>query len=309
VGNALSKRLIADGWAVTGAIRRGGTFKSVEGVSLLEIGDIDNNTDWKMALKGIDAVVHAAARVHVLKDTVADPLEAYRSVNVNGTMNLAHQAAAAGVRRFIFLSSIKVNGEENSVEYRETDKPAPLDSYGISKMEAENKLRKTAPEMGMEVVILRPPLIYGPGVRANFLKLLKAVDRGLPLPLASINNRRSMIYVENLVDAIALCLRHPKAADQTFLLSDGENLSTPDLIHRIATALGKKKRLIPLTPIILDILARVVGKGQMASRLTGSLTLDDSKIRRELGWNPPFTIGHGIAKTVSWYKHDCKPTR
>ncbi len=309
MGNALSKGLIADGWAVTGAIRRGGTFKSVEGVSLLEIGNIDNNTDWKMALKGIDAVVHAAARVHVLKDTVADPLEAYRSVNVNGTMNLAHQAAAAGVRRFIFLSSIKVNGEENSVEYRETDKPAPLDSYGISKMEAENKLRKTAPEMGMEVVILRPPLIYGPGVRANFLKLLEVVDRGFPLPLASINNRRSMIYVENLVDAIVLCLRHPKAADQTFLLSDGENLSTPDLIHRIATALGKKKRLIPLTPIILDILARVVGKGQMANRLTGSLTVDDSKIRRELGWIPPFTIGHGIAKTVSWYEHDYKPTR
>jgi nucleoside-diphosphate-sugar epimerase len=302
VGTALINKLIAEEWTVTGAVRSESDLRDVGGVSIFEIGNIDENTDWKTALRGIEAVVHTAARVHVMKDTPADPLKAYRSVNVHGTIQLARQAAASGVRRFVFISTIKVNGEENTAAYKETDKPAPIDPYGISKLQAEKELLKLTCQTGLEVVVLRPPLIYGPGVRANFLKLLQAVDSGLPIPLASINNRRSMIYIENFVDAIVLCLRHPKAAGQTFLVSDGENHSTPDLIRRIAAALGRSPRLIHFSPKILQYLARVIGKGQVVDRLIGSLTVDDTKIRHYLGWRPPFTIECGLEKTVAWYK-------
>ena len=309
VGSALTQKLIAEEWAVTGVVRRKSDLHGVAGVSTFEIGNIDKNTDWKPALRGIDAVVHAAARVHVMQDTTADLLGAYRSVNVHGTMKLARQAAASGVRRFVFISTIKVNGEENTAAYKETDKPAPIDPYGISKLQAEKELSKLASETGMEVVILRPPLIYGSGVKANFLKLLETVDRRLPIPLASIDNRRSMIYVENFVDAIVLCLRHPKAAGQTFLVSDGENHSTPDLIRRMAAELGRPPRLIRVRPNILQFFARVAGKGEVANRLIGSLTVDDAKIRYNLGWRPPFTFGNGLKKTVTWYKNVYKAIR
>jgi nucleoside-diphosphate-sugar epimerase len=309
VGTALTKKLIAEEWAVTGVVRNESDLHGIAGVSILEIGNIDKNTDWKIALRGIDAIVHTAARVHVMKNTPADPLKAYRSVNVHGTIQLARQAAVSGVRRFVFISTIKVNGEENIAAYRETDKPAPIDPYGISKLQAEKELLKLAGQTGMEVVVLRPPLIYGPGVRANFLKLLQAVDRGLPIPLARIDNRRSMIYIENFVDAIVLCLRHPKAAGQTFLVSDGQNHSTPDLIRRIAAALGRSPRLVHISPKILQYLARVIGKGQVADRLIGSLTVDDTKIRHNLGWRPPFTLEYGLEKTVAWYKKVHKPDR
>jgi nucleoside-diphosphate-sugar epimerase len=309
VGTALINKLIAEEWTVTGAVRGKSDLRGVKGVSIFEIGDIDENTDWKTALRGIEAVVHTAARVHVMKERPADPLKAYRSVNVHGTMKLARQAAASGVRRFVFISTVKVNGEENTAAYNEADKPAPADPYGISKLQAEKELLKLTCQTGMEVVVLRPPLIYGPGVRANFLKLLQAVDRGLPLPLASIDNRRSLIYIENFVDAIVLCLRHPKAAGQTFLVSDGQNQSTPDLIRRIAAALGRSPRLIHFSPKILQCLARGVGKGQVVDRLIGSLTVDDTKIRHYLGWRPPFTIEYGLEKTVDWYKKVRKSNR
>jgi nucleoside-diphosphate-sugar epimerase len=237
-----------------------------------------------------------------MKDSSAEPLQAYRKVNVQGTERLAIQAADAGVNRFIFLSTVKVNGEENRKAYTESDKPAPLDSYGISKMEAEQKLRKIAAENEMAVVILRPPLVYGPGVKANFLKLLQAVDRRMPLPFAGVKNQRSLIYVGNLVDAIVSCVLHPNAPGQTFLVSDGKDVSTPELIRMIAEALQKQPRLLRFPPLALYIAGRLTGRGPAIDRLIGCLTVDTGKIKNELGWTAPFTLEKGLQDTAFWYK-------
>jgi nucleoside-diphosphate-sugar epimerase len=302
VGTALTKKLISEEWVVTRGVRSESDLHGVAGVSTFEIGNIDKNTDWKTALRGIDAVVHTAARVHVMKDTPADPLKAYRRVNVHGTMKLARQAAVSGVRRFVFISTIKVNGEENTAAYKETDKPAPLDPYGISKLQAEKELSKLASETGMEVVVLRPPLVYGPGVKANFLKLLQTVDRGPPLPFAGVKNKRSLIYVENLVDAIVACVRHPNASNQTYLVSDGEDVSTPELIRMISALFNKRPRLFSVPGLCLHIASRISGKGPTMDRLIGSLTVDTAKITEELDWRPPFTLQEGLEKTVAWFR-------
>ena len=293
---------MAEKWNVSGTVRSAENYSSVQGVKSVIIGDVSAATDWGADLQGIDTVVHLAARVHVMKDSSAEPLQAYREVNVQGTERLARQAADRGVKRFIFLSTVKVNGEEKRKAYTESDRPSPMDSYGISKMEAELKLRKIAAETGMAVVILRPPLVYGPGVKANFLKLLQTVDRRMPLPFAGVKNQRSLIYVDNLVDAIVSCVLHPNAPGQTFLVSDGKDVSTPELIRMIAAALQKQPRLFRFPALALYIVGRLTGKGPAVDRLIGSLTVDTGKIKNELGWTAPFTLEEGLQNTAFWYK-------
>lgn len=303
VGQALCKSMTSNGWHVRGTIRSIEQVASMPaGVEVVQIESIGADTDWSDALTGVDAVVHLAARVHVMNDTVADPLSAFRHVNVVGTERLARMAATNGVKRFVYISSVKVNGEGSPLPYTEENKPAPEDPYGISKWEAEQVLHKVAEDTGLEVVILRPPLVYGIGVKANFLSLFKILDRGIPLPLSSINNRRSLIYLGNFVDAIVICVTHPKAAGQTFLVSDGQDISTPDLIKMITCTMNRKALLFSLHPGILKALCKIAGKGEEMEKLTGSLLIDSSKIRYLLGWKPPFTLEEGIKETVKYYK-------
>jgi UDP-glucose 4-epimerase len=249
------------------------------------VGGIDGNTDWQDVLTGCEVVVHLAARVHVMQEATANPLEEFRRVNVQGTLNLARQAAAAGVRRFVFVSSIKV--------------------YGVSKMEAEQGLREIARQTGMEVVIIRPPLVYGPGVKANFAAMMRWLRRGVPLPLGAIHNQRSLVALDNLVDLLVTCLTHPAAANQTFLVSDGEDVSTTELLRRMGQALGRPARLLPVPTSWLKLAAAMVGKVQGArfmpdvvQRLCGSLQVDIEKTRRLLGWTPPVSLDEGLKKAA-----------
>jgi len=266
------------------------------------VGDIGPGTDWRDALKGVDRVVHLAARTHVIDEQDTDPLTRYREINVLGTSRLAEQAAAAGVRRFIFLSSIKVNGETTADHpFTETDAPGPIDAYGISKCEAEVNLRTIAAKTGMETVILRPPLVYGPGVKGNLLRLLQLIERGIPLPLGSINNRRSLIGVTNLADAIVACIDLTAAAGQTYLVSDGEDVSTSELVTSLARALGKSSCLLPCPAALLNLGATLFGKRAEMLRLTGSLQVDSSRIRRELDWRPRCSLDQGLNATAQWY--------
>ncbi len=263
---------------------------------------------WQQALAGVETIVHLAARVHVMRDAAADPLTEFRWVNVRGTLNLARQAAAAGVRRFVFLSSVKVNGEgtltpdsslgERGRVYKESDPPAPQDAYGISKHEAELGLREIAAETGMGVVIIRSPLVYGPEVKANFQALMRAVAQGIPLPLGAIHNRRSLVALDNLVDFIRICIEHPAAVNETFLVSDGEDLSTTELIRRLARAMGRPARLIPVPTTVLIAGATLLGKRKMVARLCGSLQVDISKARARLNWSPPVTVDDALRVTA-----------
>jgi len=272
------------------------------GVEVVQIESIGAATDWSDALTGVDTVVHLAARVHVMNDISSDPLSAFRQVNVAGTERLARMAAQAGVRRFIYISSVKVNGEGCEKPFTERDIPVPEDPYGVSKWEAEQALQKISAETGLEVVIIRPPLVYGPGVKANFLSLFKIVVRGIPLPLSSIENLRSFIYIGNLVDAIIKCVEHPDAVNKTFLVSDGQDVSTPDLIRRTAKALELPARLFPVPVSFMRLAGKLSGKGGVVNRLMGSLIVDSTKIRRDLGWKPPFTLEEGLAETARWFK-------
>lgn len=272
------------------------------GVQTVVVGDINSNTTWKTSLNQVGVVFHLAARVHVMHDDVEDPLAAFREVNLHGTVNLARQAAAAGVKRFVYVSSIKVNGECTDVKpFTETDDPHPQDPYGISKWEAEQALGKIGRETGMEIVIVRPPLVYGPGVKANFYSLLKLVSKALPLPLGSIHNRRSMIYVGNLVDALILCATHPAAAGQTYLVSDGDSVSTPQLVKEIATAMKRPERVFPFPLSVMRFFASLIGKSSAVDRLTQSLEVGSSKIEKELGWQPPYSMQQGLQKTADWF--------
>jgi UDP-glucose 4-epimerase len=280
--------------------------RQFEGIPKLEnvsepvvVGAINAATAWEAALAGCDVIVHLAARVHVMDDKASDPLAEFREVNTEGTLNLARQAAQAGVKRFVFTSTIKVNGEGRDAAYRETDTPAPADPYAISKWEAEQGLHSIAQETGLEVVILRPPLVYGPGVKANFLRLMRTVARGWPLPLGAIRNRRSLLYLGNFVDAIRLCVEHAGAAGQTFLLDDGEPVSTPDLIRALAHAMGRPARLLAVPVGVLELAGALLGKRAAVARLTGSLYVDSSAIRSRLGWSPPYTMRQGLDVTVA----------
>lgn len=295
VGKALVDRMIRqNGYEIRAVVRRrpGVASRDVD----LVVAEIDGMTDWKHPLAGVNAVVHLAARAHVMRDAAEHPLDEYRRVNVAGTLNLGRQAAAHQVRRFVYLSSVKVHGESGT--YRESDVPSPEDAYGLSKHEAEVGLRRIAADTGMEVVIIRPPLVYGPGARANFGTLVRAVAAGLPLPLAAVRNRRSLIGLDNLVDFILVCLAHPAAANETFLVSDGEDLSTTDLVRRLARAMGRPDRLFPVPPSLLMSAAIIVGKRDVARRLLGTLCVDSSKARRQLAWTPPVSVDEGLKRAV-----------
>ncbi len=306
VGGALVRRLAADSACeeVVAAVRRK-VEALPDGVRQVQVGDLLPTTDWGLALQDVDAVVHCAARVHVMQDDATDPLLAYCEVNVNGTLNLASQAAQAGVRRFVFVSSIKVNGEFTEVgePFTADDLPAPEDPYGVSKHEAERLLRQIAAETGMEVVIIRPPLVYGPGVKANFESMMRWLARGVPLPLAAVTqSRRSLVAVDNLVDLIVTCLNHPAAANQTFLVSDGEDLSTADLLRRMGVALGQPARLFYVPTALLKLGATVVSRPGIYQRLCGSLQLDIAKTRQLLDWTPPVSVDEGLRRAAEGFR-------
>ena len=301
VGSALCGHLLAKGQTVTGAVRSI-PGKPLPGVEYRVVSDLSAETNWREALTGMDAVVHCAARVHIMKETSTDPLAAFREMNVKGTACLAEQAADNGVKRFVFISSIKVNGETTSGRpFTADNTPAPEDPYGISKWETEQVLQKIAEKTGLEVVIIRPPLVYGPGVRANFLRLMQAVKLGMPLPLGSINNRRSLVALDNLIDLIDTCLNHPAASNQTFLVSDGNDLSTTALLQNMAVALGRPTRLIPAPESLLRVVAKLLGKTSIAQRLCGSLQVDINKTRRMLGWSPPVTVDEALRQTAAHF--------
>lgn len=266
-----------------------------------DVGDIDSNTNWSSVLNGVDVVIHLASLVHDTNDLVADPLTKYHRVNTAGTERLARMAAAAKVKRFVYLSSVKVNGEGSPTPYKETDKPGPIGAYSQSKWEAEQVLLQIAAETGLEVVIIRPPLVYGPGVKANFLSLLNIVHRGFPLPFGSVYNRRSFVYLGNLIDAIFKCIDNPKAAGQTFFVSDNEDVSTPELIKRISKALGKPNRVFSFPPSIIQALGHILGKRSSTNRLLDSLCVDSSKICNDLDWSPPYSIEQGLKETAEWF--------
>jgi nucleoside-diphosphate-sugar epimerase len=262
---------------------------------------LDGQACWSQALQGVDVVIHAAARAHVMREDALDPLAEYRRVNVQGTSNLALQAAAAGVRRFVFISSIKVNGEETATgrPFTAYDPPAPKDAYGISKAEAEIELQRIAKDTGMEVTIIRSPLIYGPGVKGNFASMIRWVHRGVPLPLGGVtHNRRSFVGVDNIVDLILICAKHPKAANQIFLVSDREDLSTAALLRRIGTALGRPARLLWVPPGLIAFSASLLRKKAISERLLGSLQVDINKTCELLDWKPPVAVDEGLREAV-----------
>lgn len=304
VGLRLCQRLACDGLRVRAAYRTPDLAAKC-GHQVI-VGPINQATDWHRALLNVQVVVHCAARVHVMHDTEADPLAAFRIVNVDGTLNLARQAAATGVERFVFLSSVKVNGESTlpGNSFTEADVPSPQDAYGRSKYEAEQGLRQIAVDTGMEVVIIRPPLVYGPGVKANFAALMRAVQCGWPLPLGAVHNQRSLVALDNLVDFIVTCASHPQAANQTFLVSDGHDLSTTELVRGMAQAAGVPARLLPIPTWALRAGAGLLGKGDAVQRLCGNLQIDISKARQMLGWVPPISIEEGLHRVVQ----DIKPS-
>ncbi|QGT78312.1 NAD-dependent epimerase/dehydratase family protein [Guyparkeria halophila] len=298
VGSAVMRRLVSDVvHSPMGAVRRPAPQ---DPGSTIVVGELSAGTDWSAALQGVDAVVHTAARAHVMKDASADPLAEFRRVNVDGTLALARQAAGAGVRRFVFVSSIKVNGEETSKgeRFHAHDTSAPEDAYGISKREAEDGLFAVSRQTGMEVVIVRPPLVYGAGVKGNFASMMRWVSKGVPLPLGAVNNRRSLVALDNLVDLITTCIDHPAAANEVFLVSDGEDISTTELLQRVGKAMERPARLIPVPPRLLEVAAAMLGKRDVACRLLGSLQVDISKTHEVLGWEPPISVDEGVRRAV-----------
>jgi nucleoside-diphosphate-sugar epimerase len=341
VGKKVCERLIAADLDVRGALRKAAPL--TDGCESTVVGNIDASTDWSLALTGIDGVVHLAARVHIMNDTAADPMAAFREVNVDGTRRLAEEAAKAGVKRFVFISSIKVNGEatkspvedsrrsslslghrdaqgsatgNNTSEERldskfqlvassafsERDQPNPEDHYGQSKYEAELVLREIEASTGMEVVILRPPLLYGPGVKANFLKLIQLVDKGLPLPLGEVKNKRSLLSLSNFSDVISKCATDARAGGQTFTVCDCDDVSSGELVERIAKALGKSPRLLPVPEWLMKFAGKLTGKSEQVQRLCSSLQVDSSHVRETLDWNPPVTMDEELLRVAEWYR-------
>lgn len=300
IGAALMERLRREQVSVVGVARRPSAHTGVVGGPTLE-----GEGDWGRLLAGCRIVVHAAARVHVTRNKHSDSLKAFRAVNVAGTLTLARRAAECGAQRFVFLSSIKVNGEatEHGRPFAPDDPPYPQDGYAISKAEAEAGLRALAAEAGMEVVIIRPPLVYGPGVKANFLSMMRWLSRGVPLPLGAVeHNRRSLVALDNLVDLIVTCIDHPAAANQVFLAGDGEDLSTTDLLRRLAAAMGVPARLVPVPVWALRAGASLTGQGAAVQRLCGSLQVDISKARELLGWDPPISVDEGLRRAAEGFR-------
>jgi nucleoside-diphosphate-sugar epimerase len=304
IGKALCEKLAAEGRSVFGAVRsiqHGSNLPA--GVDIIEVGDIDGRTDWRPFLVDIHTVIHLAARVHVMRESEIDPQTKFRSVNVDGTAHLANTAAENGVRHFIYLSSIKVNGEENTIPYTEADDYKPMGPYAISKMEAELGLRQIEIKHNLATTILRTPLVYGPGVKANFLRLLYLVKCGIPLPLGSVANKRSLIYLGNLIDAIIACVANPNTAGQTYLISDDGEMSTPELYRQLAFCLERPSRLFPFPPSLILALGQLTGKSDVVNRLLKSLMIDSTKFRQDLNWQPPYTVNQGLTETAQWYKN------
>jgi nucleoside-diphosphate-sugar epimerase len=304
IGRGVLKGLHAHGIPVLGTVRllQGGD-EEAKNMDLVPVGDLGPETNWEGVLTNAKAVIHLAGLAHILTETSPDLLAAYRLVNVAGTERLARSAARLGVKRFIYLSSIGVNGNTSSfIPATEGDQPAPHNAYARSKWEAEQILQGIGRDTGMEIVIVRPPLVYGPGVKANFLALMRLVDRGVVLPFGKVDNLRSLLGLDNLVDFLCLCLDHPKAAGQTFLVADGEDVSTPDLIRTIAAAMGKPARLLPVPPRLLWLAGRLTGRSETLNKVCGSLRLDISKARQMLGWKPIIGLSDGIENTVRWYR-------
>lgn len=302
VGRALCDLLIQHGHDVLGTVRRDVTLNSK--ILSVVIEEINNQTDWSEALEDVEVIIHLAARVHVMHEKSKDPLNEFRSTNVYGTEHLARSAAAHGVRRLVYVSSIKVNGEltVGGHSYTELDVASPQDSYAVSKWEAEQALHRVAKETGLEIVILRPSLVYGVEAKGNFVQLIKALAKGMPLPLASVRNLRSLLYLGNFVDALLQCARHPAAAGQTYLVNDGEDVSTPALLRMLGAAMGHPARLLSCPPVLLRLAGRLFGRLKHIDRLLNSLQVDSSKIRQELDWQPPFTLQQGLQATADWYR-------
>jgi nucleoside-diphosphate-sugar epimerase len=305
IGKSLCDQLINRQYYVNATVRKSNKIfmKPHKNLKIFEIENIPSeNNSFKDFLKN-DCIVHCAARAHVMKETEKDSLAAYRKVNVEGTKNLAEQAVAFGVKRFIFLSSVKVNGEQTigSASFQHNDISRPEDAYGISKWEAEQELWKISKRTGLEVVIIRSPLVYGEGLKGNFLRLLDLVYKEVPLPFLKVENSRSFIGLDNLIHLIALCINHPKAPGETFLISDGEDISTPELIRKLTRAMEKSSRLFPASVSLIKLISYLIGKSSEAKRILGSLRVDSSRARKVLGWSPPFSLDEGLKKTVQWY--------
>ena len=307
IGSALSHCLLEAGYPVRGVVRDSTRIPqraTPESANLewVVLHDRSTERETNEALQGVQIVVHLAARVLVMVDDASNPLQEFQRVNVDWTERLARAAASQGARRFVYLSSIKVNGEQTVVPFTEQDPPNPQDPYGVSKWEAEQALARVSTQAGMESVVVRSPLVYGPGVGGNFLQLLNSLRRGIPLPLASIRNQRSLVYLENLVDALARCIQDPRAAGRTYLVRDGEDLSTPELVRRLGAAMGSNVCLWPCPTSLLYWMGQVSGKRGMVDRLVGSLQVNSSKIQTELNWNPPFTVDAGLSETAVWFR-------
>lgn len=297
VGSALCARLASDKIPFVGAVRKRGVEPQ------FEIGELNGRVDWSKALYGCDAVIHLAARVHMMTDKASDPLAAFRVVNVEATLNLARQAIDQGIKRFVFVSSVKVNGEETrqGAAFSSSDEPAPLDAYGQSKLEAEMALLELSRSSDLEIVIVRPPLVYGPGVRANFLNLMQLVKFGAPLPLGGIHNCRSFVALDNLVDLLVTCVHHPLAVGNIFMVSDDSDVSTSELIQMLAAAMERRLFLLPVPTRILSAAAVMLGKPSIASRLLGSLQVDIGLTKSTLGWNPIISMEEAINHTVTHF--------
>ena len=305
VGKALLPKLLAKGFLVRALIRKHGFYTSPK-IDYIKINDLAEIKDLTQSLLEVDVVIHLAARVHVMSENIESPLDEYRRVNVQQTINLARHAANLGVKRFIFISSAKVNGELTRVNkpFRPDDQPNPRDPYSISKMEAEDALIRLSRETDMEIVIIRPPIIYGPGVKANFLRLIKIIDKGIPLPFGSVQNFRSMIFIDNLLDLIIRVIDHPDAAGEILLVSDDEDVSTKCLINHLSHELGRKARLIRFPERLLSLLFKVLGKSDIYNRLIGSFQLDIKRTKEKIGWNPPVNFEQAIKITIKSYRKE-----
>jgi nucleoside-diphosphate-sugar epimerase len=303
VGSALCSSLLPQGYEVRAAVRYSNSMLSVDGLSVVAVGEVGTQTDWSAALAGVDCVIHCAARAHVMHEIEADALAAYRAVNVAGTQRLAEQAAAMEVRRLVYLSSIKVNGEQTALgaPFLFSDPPAPEDPYGVSKWEAEQALWAVSARTGLEMVVVRPPLVYGPGAKGNLLRLASLVARGLPLPLGAVHNQRSLVGLSNLVDVLRLCAVHSAAAGQTLLVSDGQDLSTPQLIRLLVEGMNKPARLLPVPLGGLRAAGSLLGKRAEVDRLVGSLQVDSRHTRELLGWTPAVSVADGVRDMARWY--------
>lgn len=302
IGRALCGRLRDDGYRVIAGVRRSDAVVS-PGVEMVTTGEIDGTTEWLPVLAGVGVVVHLAARVHVLRDGVADPLAQYRRVNVEGVRRLAEQAVEAGVQRLVFVSTIKVNGEDTDGRgpFTENDAAAPTDPYAISKWEAEQVLHSVARCSALEVVVLRPPLVYGPGVGANFERLMRMVSKRLPLPLASARNRRSLLYIYNFVDAIVRCMQHPAAAGGTFLVSDPVALSSAELVAQLSRGMGLRSNMLAIPPPLIRMVAHLLGRAEEYRRLFGSLEVDSRCLCETLNWSAPYATDYAIEATARHY--------